>query len=339
MEVYAAVRRYVLLEGHSRREAARVFGLSRDTIAKMCRFSVPPGYQRGKPPKKPKLGPLMPVIDTILAADRSAPAKQRHTAKRIWQRLRDEHGFCGGYSTVKDYVRLARVRRKEMFVPLAHPPGHAQVDFGEAVGIIGGARVKLHVFCMDLPHSDAAFVKAYPAETTEAFLDGHVAALAFFGGVPQSILYDNTALAVARILPDRIRERTPAFTRLISHYAFKDRFGRPGKGNDKGKVEALVKHVRRTMLTPVPVAPTLDALNADLERRCLARLDEAVGRTPTPIGERLEADLEAFRPLPGPPFEPCEVRPGRVASPRPRWSGTAASTTRCRRPTATGRSW
>ena len=91
----------------------------------------------------------------------------------------------------------------------------------------------VHFFCLDLPHSDAAFVKAYPAETTEAFLDGHVSAFAFFGGVPRSVLYDDTRLAVARIPPDGARERTRPFTRLVSHYAYKDRFGRPGKGNDK----------------------------------------------------------------------------------------------------------
>jgi transposase len=314
VEVYATVRQLVFNEGRSRREVARLLGLSRDTVAKMCRYAAPPGYVRTKPVARPKLGALIGVVDAILDADRTAPPKQRHTAKRIWQRLRDEHGFAGGYTTVKDYVRLARVRLRETFVPLAHPPGHAQVDFGEALGVIGGERVKLHLFCMDLPHSDAAFVKAYPAETTEAFLDGHVSALAFFGGVPQSILYDNTKLAVVRILPDGTRERTRAFTRLVSHYVFKDRFGRPGKGNDKGKVEALVKAMRRTFLTPVPVAPSFDALNAELERLCLARLDETAGRTPTPIGQRLEADLTAFQSLPPTTFEPCDVRPGRVTS-------------------------
>lgn len=314
VEVYATVRQLVFLEGKSRREVARLLGLSRDTVSKMCRYAAPPGYVRTKPVERPKLGPLIPVIDAILEADRTAPPKQRHTAKRIWQRLRDEHGFDGGYTTVKDYVRQARVRQKEVFVPLAHPPGHAQVDFGEAVGVIGGDRVKLHVFCLDLPHSDAAFVKAYPAETTEAFLDGHVSACAFFGGVPQSVLYDNTKLAVVRVLPDGTRQRTPAFTRLVSHYVFKDRFGRPGKGNDKGKVEALVKHMRRTFLTPVPVAPCFEALNAELERLCLARLDETTARNATPIGERLMADLGAFRPLPAIPFEACDVRPGRVTS-------------------------
>ena len=198
VEIYAAVRRFVFIEGNSRREAARVFGLNRETVAKMCRFSLPPGYMRTKPVDKPKLGPLLPVIDAILEADRTAPVKQRHTAKRIFERLRDEHGFGGGYTVVKDHVRLCRARERETFVPLAHPPGHAQVDFGEAVGVIGGVRQKIHFLCMDLPQSDACFVKAYPRETTEAFLDGHVSAFAFFGGVPRSILYDNTKIAVAR---------------------------------------------------------------------------------------------------------------------------------------------
>ena len=106
VEIYAAVRRFVFVEGKSRREAARVFGLSRDTISKMCRYSAPPGYVRSKAPERPKLGPLVPVIDAILEADKTAPPKQRHTAKRIFDRLRLEHGYAGGYTVVKDYVRI-----------------------------------------------------------------------------------------------------------------------------------------------------------------------------------------------------------------------------------------
>lgn len=151
VESYAAVRRFVFTEGHSRREASRVFGLSRETVSKMCLFSLPPGYTRGKPANKPKLGALLPVIDEILASDQSCPMKQRHTAKRIFERLRDEHGFGGGYTVVKDYVRICRARGREAFVPLSHPPGDAQVDFGEAIAIIGGVRQKIHFFCMDVP--------------------------------------------------------------------------------------------------------------------------------------------------------------------------------------------
>ena len=132
--------------------------------------------------------------------------------------------------------------------------------------IIGGVEQKAHCFVLDLPHSDGCFIKAYPGETTEAFLDGHVSAIAFLGGVPQSILYDNTKLAVARILGDGRRKRTRAFTELQSHYLFDDRFGRPGKGNDKGKVEGLVGYMRRNFLVPIPSFDSFDALNAHLER-------------------------------------------------------------------------
>ena len=172
------------------------------------------------------LEPFTGVIDRILEDDHKAPRKQRHTAKRIFERLRDGYGFDGQYTIVKDYVREHRRRTKEMFVPLTHPPGHAQCDFGEVLVVVGGVEQKAHCFILDLPHSDGCFVKDYPAETTEAFL----------GGVPRSILYDNTKLAVAKILGDGRRQRTRAFTGLQSHY----RFGRPGKGNDKGKVEGLV---------------------------------------------------------------------------------------------------
>ena len=239
------------------------------------------------------------------------PRKQRHTAHRIFERLRDEYGFTGSYTIVKDYVRSQRQSVREAFVPLYHPPGHAQVDFGEAVVEIGGIREKIALFCLILPHSDVWFVKAYPKETTEAFLDGHVSAFAFLGGVPCSILYDNTTLAVARILGDGERVRTQAFTHLQSHYLFRDRFGRPGKGNDKGKVEALVKTARRTFMVPIPKVPELDVLNKRLLARCLERLgtleqgDKAAA---------LLADLDALRDLPAVPFEACEHMPGQVSS-------------------------
>jgi hypothetical protein len=128
------------------------------------------------------------------------------------------------------------------------------------------------------------------------------------------VLLDNMKLAVVRILPDGRRERTAAFTRLVSHFVFEDRYGRPGRGNDKGHVEALVKYAQRTMMTPVPSAASVAALNAALEQQCLVLLNETSGRNPTPIGERLLADLAAFRCLPSGAFEACDMRPGRVSS-------------------------
>jgi transposase len=314
VELYGRVRHACHVEGLSQREAARRFGIHRNTVRKMLAFSVPPGYRRTKPPSRPKLDAFVAIIDAILEADRAAPPKQRHTAKRIWQRLRDEHGFAGGYTSVKDYVRERRARGREMFVPLSHAPGHAQVDFGEAVAAIGGVRRKIHFFCLDLPHSDACFVRAYPAERLEAFLDGHVAAFAFLGGVPRSILYDNTKLAVASILGDGTRRRTRGFAELQSHYLFRDRFGRPGKGNDKGKVEGLVGYARRNFLVPIPALESFTALNAHLERRCLERLDHRVRGHAESIGERLGRDLDALQPRPPVPYEACDRRPARVSS-------------------------
>ncbi len=200
VELYGWVGRAVLVEGRSQRAVALEFGVSRDSVRKMLRFSVPPGYQRQQPVKRPRLGPWVGVIDAILEDDRQRPAKQRHTAKRIFDRLREEHGFTGGYTIVKDYVRTAALRGREMFVPLTHPAGEAQVDFGEALAVIAGVERKAHYLVMDLPHSDDCFVVAFPAETTEAFLEGHVRAFAYFGGVPTRLLYDNTKIAVAKIL-------------------------------------------------------------------------------------------------------------------------------------------
>jgi transposase len=212
------------------REAARQFGLSRKTIRKMLAFSVPPGYERKKPVVKPKLGPWLGIIDQILEDDQTQPKKQRHTAKRIWERLKSEHAFTGGYKAVKDYVRDARVRHKAVFIPLVHPPGGAQADFGEAVVVIAGVEQKAHFLCMDLPHSDDSFVVAFPAENTESFLEGHNRAFAHFGGVPNTILYDNTRIAVAKITGDGERKPTESFSELQSQYLFAAKSWATGQG-------------------------------------------------------------------------------------------------------------
>jgi transposase len=296
------------------RTAAHEFGLARKTIRKMLQFSLPPGYERKKPAARPKLGPWLGVIDQILVDDQTQPKKQRHTAKRIWDRLKAEHAFGGGYTVVKDYVRQARLRHKEVFVPLAHPPGDAQADFGEALVVIGGIEQKAHFQCMDLPHSDDCFVVAFPAENTESFLEGHTQAFAYFGGVPRTILYDNTRIAVKEITGDGERKPTEAFSGLQSHYLFAAKFGRPGKGNDKGNVEGLVGYARRNFMVPVPRAATWEELNAHLLEECRKRRERKLWGHSETIAERFERDREKLLPLPPVPLEACEQRSTRVSS-------------------------
>ena len=314
MEVYARVRRAVQVEGMSIRQAAREFGLSRKTIRKMLQYSLPPGYERKKPVQRPMLGPWLGIIDQILVEDQSRPRKQRHTAKRIFDRLKTEHAFGGGYTIVKDYVRQARLRHKEVFVPLAHTPGDAQADFGEALVVIAGVEQKAHFQCFDLPHSDDCFVIAFPAENTEAFLEGHNQAFAYFEGVPRTILYDNTRIAVLEIAGDGERKPTAAFSGLQSHYLFAAKFGRPGKGNDKGTVEGLVGYARRNFLVPVPRVASWEELNAHLREQCVKRRERKLWGHTESIGERFKRDQERLLPLPPAPLEACQQRTTRASS-------------------------
>src|ERR1700732_4826032 len=314
VELYGQVRRAVYVEGMSRREAARRFGLDPRTVAKMLAFSVPPGYRRGRRPARPQLDPFLGIIDRILAEDKGQPAKQQHTSKRIFERLRDEHGYDGGITIVRAYVHEQRQRLREMWVPRRHDPGHAQVDFGEALAVIAGEERKIHFFAMDLPHSDACLVQAYPAEGTEAFCEGHNVSFQFFGGVPHSILYDNLNLAVARILGDGTRQRTRVFSELQSHYLFADRFGRPGKGNDKGKVEGLVGYARRNFMVPIPRAASFAELNAELLECCRRRLNDRLRGHYDTIGERLVRDRGALLPEPTSPLTARGKQARRVSS-------------------------
>ena len=181
-----------------------------------------------------------------------------------------------------------------MFVPLIHPPGHGQADFGEARAVIGGVARKAHFFVFDLPHGDACYVRAYPAATAEAWIDGHVHAFAFFSGVPRSVLYDNDRCLVSRILADGTRRRARLFGGFPSHHLVRDRYGSPGKGNDKGAVEGLVGFARRNFMVPLPRFAGWDAFNLRLEEQCRRRQGDIPRGHRETIGERLVRDLAAM---------------------------------------------
>ncbi len=288
VEFYLKVR-LAVSEGMKQRQAAKHFNISRETVAKMLAYSTPPGYQRRSPIRRPKLDAFVSTIEHWLDEDLKMPLKQRHTAKRVFDRLRDECGFHGRLHDHQGLHCERDQRRQEVFVPLSHPPGHAQADFGEATVVIGGVEQKARFFVLDLPHSDGCYVRAYPAAVAEAWVDGHIHAFAFFGAGPQSIVYDNDRCLVAKILPDGTRKRAALFSGFLSHYLIRDRYGRPGKGNDKGNVEGLVGYARRNFMVPIPRFPTWDAGGNDEASRFIG--------TTAGVGDRLGDLLERGRRL------------------------------------------
>src|SRR5947208_15968690 len=315
MENWAEIRRRVLVDDQSKRSVCREFDIHWDTLQKILDHPEPPGYRRTAPRPHPKLDPFLPVIHQILEDDRKAPRKQRHTARRIFERLRDEHGYQGGLTIVKQAVAARRLRSAEVFVPLAHPPGGAQVDFGQAEVVLDGRAATVALFVMTLPYSDAIFVCAFPRECTEAFLEGHVRAFAFFGGVPRRISYDNLKIAVAQITGGRERKLTDAFLRLRSHHLFAAHFCRVRRPNEKGHVETLVGYARRRFLVPVPVVQGgLEPLNARLERACREDLTRRLLGKPAIKADRLGEERPSFLPLPAEPFVAARVEPRCVDS-------------------------
>jgi len=275
------------------------------TLQKMLTHPEPPGYRQRKVRAQPKLGPYQERIEQILKEDQLLPRKQRHTAKRVWERLQ-EAGFTGGYTVVKAAVRALTQRSQEVFVPLVHPPGEAQMDFGHALVKMNGVLRKVAFLVMALPYSDAVFVQAFERECTETFWEGHVQAFGFFGGVPRRITYDNTKVAVAQILGGgKERRLTHGFLQLKSHYLFAHHFCRIRRGNEKGVVEGLVKFTRLNFFVPVPQVRDFAELNAFLRQRCEADRQRRLRGQPGTKAQLLVEDQAAFLPLPAVPFEAC----------------------------------
>src|SRR5512135_1942208 len=315
MEIWAEIRRRVLVDGLSKRAACRQYSIHWDTLKKILEHAAPPGYRRAVPRPRPKLDPFLPVIHQILEDDKKAPRKQRHTARRIFERLRDEHGYTGGITIVKETVAAWRLRSAEVFVPLSHCPGEAQVDFGQAEVTLDGQTTAVALFVMTLPYSDAIFVSAFPRECTEAFLEGHIRAFAFFGGVPRRISYDNSKIAVAQITGSRDRKVTDAFLRLKSHHLFEDHFCLVRRPNEKGHVETLIGYARRHFLVPIPaVHGGLEPLNADLEARCRTDLGRRLRGKPATKAVLLDEERPGLIALPGEAFVAARVEHRRANS-------------------------
>jgi transposase len=210
MRWWEQIRQRVLREGVSQREVLRETGLHWLTLKKVLEHPEPPGYRRREPRAQPKLGPYVGRIQEILDADQAMPRRQRHTAQRIFERLREE-GYPGGYTQVRLKVRELKQRRQEVYVPLQHDPGEAQVDVGQALVKQGEKLRKALFFVMALPWSDAFYVQAFERACTETFWEFHCRAFEFFGGVPRRITYDNDRVLVAKLLGPHARELTHGF--------------------------------------------------------------------------------------------------------------------------------
>ncbi|HTT27614.1 MAG TPA: IS21 family transposase [Solirubrobacteraceae bacterium] len=318
VEQFEQIRRDHVREGLSIRELAKRHGVHRRAVRQALESAVPPPKRAPESRPAPKLGRYRPVIDAWLEADRKAPRKQRHSARRIWQRLVEEHGAEVSERQVCRYVHDKRRELSdvgEVFVPLIADAGvEAEVDWGQAKVVLRGELVGVHLFQMRACFSGAAFVMAFRDETQQAFLEGHVRALEWFAGVFDVLRYDNLKSAVARVLKGRRRVESDRFVALRSHYRFESSFCLSGvKGaHEKGGIEGEVGRFRRRHLVPVPEVSSIEELNELLEEACWVDLDRTVTGQSETVGERLDRERLLLNTLPREPHPTWEEATPRV---------------------------
>jgi transposase len=313
MEWWTKVRLEVTRGEKSKRGVLRDEGIGWATLKKILEYSEPPGYRLQEARPKPKIGAYLERIAQIIEDDKSLPKKQRHSAKRIYERIR-EMGYEGKYTQVKDAVReLLRVKQ-EVFMPLIHRPGEAQVDFGHALAKVAGVLKKVVFFVMVLPYSDVFFVMTFERECTESYWEGHVRAFESFGGVPSRISYDNSKVLVSKIISAHDRKLSDGFLKLQSHYLFREHFCRVGRANEKGVVEGVVKFARLNFFVPVPEVRDLNELNEKLAQMCREDLKRRLRGKAGTKAELLKEDQAAFLPLPAAPFDACRKQPTQANS-------------------------
>ena len=304
---YEIIRRKVR-DGMSQREVAKELGHSRNTVAKALKYAIPPGYRLAEPRPKPTIESFTDILDEWIEQNKKTRRKQRMHATKMYERLCDEYGFTGHYSTVQRYIKQATNRSQEVFMPLAFDPGQeAQVDWHEAVIYENNIEKKVYVFCMKLCYSKAPFVCAYRSMTIECFLDGHVRAFEYFGGVPRRIAYDNLKTAVIKVFQKGKRRLNKRFRELRSWYLFDTRFCNVARGNEKGDVENLAKRSERQFFSPIPHVSDIEELNSKLLSDCskeLARKAPA-GHTEKTMGDLFEEEKLQLYELAFQRFEAC----------------------------------
>lgn len=311
MDEKAKIRHAVLVEGKSQRRVARETGHSRNTIKKMLQNSERPKYRQRQARRSPVLGPYKGLLEKWVEEDKGKAKKQRRTATRMYQLLKEEHGYQGSEPTIRVYVgKLRKQAKQKVYVPLAYEPGETgQVDFGEAEVVINGEEVTAHLFVMWLGYSGATYVQAYPAEPQEVFFAGHVSAFEFFGGVPHELWYDNLSSAVRKVLKGRQREEQESFISFRTHYLYKAEYCNVASGWEKGGVEGRVGYIRRNWLIGANEFGSWHELNRYLEEKCLAEQVRVMKGQSQSIGERLAEEAASLRPLPRHPFPCCKTVP------------------------------
>ncbi|MGI8714395.1 MAG: IS21 family transposase [Solirubrobacteraceae bacterium] len=320
MELFEQIRRDRDRQGLSDRALAARHHVHRRTVKQALESPVPPVKRRPEVRPAPKLGEYRELIDEWLIADMVAPRKQRHTAKRVWRRLIDEHGVEVAETTVRDHVRKRRrelgLTVGEVFVPQVHAPGRtAEVDWGEAAVDLAGALTRVHVFHMRACFSGAAFSMASPVESQQAFLEGHALAFDWFGGVFAEVRYDNLGSAVKKVLRGRRRVETDRFVAMRSHYLFESLFTTPGiqGAHEKGGVEGEVGRLRRNHLVPVPSIGSIAQLNRLLADASDSDLHRRIAGRPGSVAEQFAEERPLLRVLPS-PFDATETSTVRVDS-------------------------
>ena len=316
MDQYGYIRSAKRVYGKGIRQIERETGHSRNTIRKVLRGEAYGYARRGHQPF-PVLGPYLEIIDRWLANDKQRPSKQRHTAKRIYDRLVSEHGFVGSETTVRRYVREAKARLgvggPKAFIPLEPEVGQeAEVDWGTAVAVISGQLGRYRFFCMRSRFSGKHFVRLYPCERQQVFFDAHMRGFAFFGGVFRVLVYDNLTTAVQKILRGNRRVEQEGFVKFRAYYNFTPRFCNPASGHEKGGVEGLIGYVRRNYMVPVPEAESLEALNEELLRRCVAYGDHRIQGREGTVNELFEQERGHLVSVPEIPFSNMEISLGRA---------------------------
>ena len=316
MDQYEYVRTAHRVYGKSIRNIERETGHDRKTIRKVLRGEYA-GYSQREAQPYPVLGSFMEKINSWLEADKAAPKNQRHTAVRIFHRLVTEEGFQGSESTVRRYVRKAKVRlgvnAQRAFIPLDPDCGReAEVDWGGALAVIAGEALRLKFFCMRSKCSGKPFVRFYPCERQQAFFDAHMHAFAFFGGVFKTLVYDNLTSAVQKVLRGRGRIEQESFRKFYTYYSFQPRFCNVASAHEKGGVEGSIGYVRRNYLVPIPRAESIDELNEKVIRDCLAYGNHRMQGRERTVNELFEEEKEHLLPLPNHLFSNVHTAESRV---------------------------